>query len=172
MRALASFIGGIVLFVSVSTLDAQPRYETYSTYYDESGNQVGYLYIGCFGNQWGGTSTDSYTVEYTAPCDLEQQPISCAAEGLTTIGSCPNPYWCVSQGYAMSYGNDMVSNCEGICLYGEGPGAGGSMYCSTCWKGTGSCPAKSRFRRYRTPSLIAAMRIKMWEPLAVLIASR
>lgn len=162
-------IAFVLLLAVAGSSQAQQRYEFYTTYYDENGDQIGYHWSNCVSQGWGGSGSSNYVAEFGAPCFLEAPPFSCSGEGLTTIGSCESSQWCVSSGYALSFNSDMVANCGGVCKYGEGPGASGSLWCSTCWRGTGSCPTKAtRPERKRPPVLTAAIDAKGWEIFAVL----
>lgn len=147
------------------SLMALPDREMIVFYYDSNGDQIGWKWLLCNGNLASGGSTSSIYSESYAPCFSNVEPIVCDDIDMEEIGSCPD--FCVTSGYLQSYNNDYVPDCGGLCLWGEGPGAGGSMHCDSCWKGTFSCPAKDRpARRKSRPTLRAALELKAWSALA------
>ena len=136
-------------------------------YYDSEGNIVGWWSITCNGaRSSGGTTTEIYD-QISMPCQT-LEPIMCSDIGMYTIGGCGDE-WCYSGGYLMSYNFDMVSDCGGVCIYGEGPGSS-SNYCSSCWKGTGSCPTKGpHSKRWgKRKTLTAGLALTAWELFAVI----
>jgi len=119
MRHLFVLLGAAIVLSAVPAL-ALPDYATHTWYYDENGNEVGSFYLSCSGwSSSSGVTTDSYVMVATQQCQ-NAEPIVCSDVGLTTINSCPSSNWCVSDGYAISYGNDVVPDCQGVCLCGEG----------------------------------------------------
>lgn len=155
-----------LLFLA-SSVHALPDYSLQAWYYDSSGNVVGTYVLACNGQHSStGTTSDNYE-QYTFPCG-NQEPITCTDVGMSELSGCDG--WCYSSGYVTSFNLDMVQNCDGVCLHGEGPGAGGTYYCPTCWKGTGSCPAKGRMRPrpQPRPTLTAALDLKMRQVLATM----
>jgi Family of unknown function (DUF6289) len=162
---MRSTMMAVVLILVAAPAMALPDYSQDIWYYDSEGNIVGWWSITCNGQRAsGGTSTDVYEV-FSMPCTTAE-PFTCLDEGLNTLGNCGD-YWCYSDGYVMSFNGDMVYDCEGLCVYGEGPGST-SNYCATCWKGTSSCPTRGlgRTRLPKPKTLSAALDIKMWEILA------
>ena len=121
MRLSLLLIVAVILLAAVPVF-ALPDYPTWTTYYDEDGEEVGGFAMFCNGghNSWG-TTTDNFVQEIGERCNNFVEPIGCGDMGLSTIGSCPVSSWCVSDGYAMSYSFDMVPDCGGMCSCGEGP---------------------------------------------------
>ena len=154
-----------VLLAAATAVYANPDYSQDIWYYDSQGNNIGWYTIDCNGQHYsGGSTSDDYEV-VTIPCQSWVPWMSCNDQGLNTLSGCEN--WCYSAGYVMSYNYDMVSKCDGICKFNEGPGnpPNSGLYCPTCWKNTGSCPTAFRPKRPQRPTLTAALDAKMWEIL-------
>jgi len=104
MKVNISLVVALLSFIAVPMFARD--YQTYTTYYDEEGNQVGYFFINCnYGSGHGGVSTDLYTTEFT-PCQSEVEPIFCPNADLHST-NCWD--YCVTDGYylwASLYGSD------------------------------------------------------------------
>lgn len=154
----------VLMFLAMSA-HADPDYSQDVWYYDEDGDLIGWTSLPCSGGLMsGGDTSDLYEV-FTMPCHSYIPEMTCASQGLQTLSGCDTS--CYSQSYVMSFNADMVYNCIGLCVGGEGPGLPQSnpKYCNTCYKGTGSCPAslRSRPKRKLRPTLRAGIEAKMWE---------
>ena len=161
-----------VMVAVAASLHANPDYAQDAWYYDEEGNVIGWFSVSCTGGPSSGGDIygDIYEVITGEACtDPPATLLTCSQQGLSTLSGCGN-YWCYSASYVMSFNADMVYACDGICTLGEGPGATGLNYCSSCYKGTGVCPARGRSRPKRRvrPTLRAALDAKMLEILAPL----
>jgi len=156
MKFAARFaILGMFLLLSSSAVYAQLRYETYTEFYDEQGEVVGYRFFNCNGGHGsGGTQTDNYVVTYVQACEPEAT-FSCADNGMTYVDDCESFGWCVSQSYAYSYDWNLVTDCHG-CYKSQEPQCGHFT--------------KNRLRRMPRGQklLTAAFHAKLWEVLAVL----
>jgi hypothetical protein len=122
-RSVAVFFVVLALF-SVSAF-ASPDTSYIITYYDSSGNEIGYYAVNCnqpFVQSSGSTSS----IFMKSPEDScgTVQPMSCTDQGLTSISSCPG--WCVSASYKTSYEANRVPDCDNRCAdginYGSCPG--------------------------------------------------
>lgn len=149
-----AFLVALVLALPAVAQD-EYRYAFYTTFFNSSGTQVGYLWSDCYSQGWGGTSSSYSAAEFYGPCDISPYPVSCDSLGLLTVGDCPN--WCVSPDYEDAYYNGTLPDCDGQ-YYGGGGG------------GLASAPA--RCRRRPPPVLMAGLQKTMWQPLAVLRSSR
>ncbi|HEV3484559.1 MAG TPA: hypothetical protein VG106_04065, partial [Vicinamibacterales bacterium] len=118
IRSLA--VGLFSLLISTAAM-ALPDRAVVTTYYDCTTNeQVGSFSIWCWGSpQFTGQTTDCSTTEVIEECHDNVEPITCADQGLTTIGSCGNPDWCVSQGYLYSYNGGLAQDCWGQYVCGD-----------------------------------------------------
>ncbi|HUR81599.1 MAG TPA: hypothetical protein VM733_12590 [Thermoanaerobaculia bacterium] len=163
----------LAVFLAVTaSVYANPDFSQDAWYYDEEGNVIGWFSVPCtggpsFGGDWYG---DIYEVINGEACtDPPVNLPTCSQQGLYTLSDCGN-YWCYSGDFLTIFEIDLIPNCHGVCAGGEGPGAVGGLWCSTCYQGTGSCPAKlhSRPKRKARPTLRAALDAKMAEILAPL----
>jgi hypothetical protein len=159
-------LAAIIVLLLTASAYALPDASQDIWYYDSQGNVIGWWSLTCSGQQYsGGTTSEVYEL-FTMPCETTE-PIMCSEIGMQSLSGCGDT-WCYSSGYVMSFNNDMVGNCQGLCKFGEGPGASGNMWCSSCWKNTGSCPAKGKGGWKAPSTLTAAVQSKMWEVLALL----
>lgn len=113
-----SIMAAVILLSAVSAF-ALPDASQQVWYYDSEGNVIGWFVLNCNGQRSrSGSTSDIYEV-FTMPCQT-LQPIMCSDIGMETIGDCGDS-WCYSSGYVMSYNYDIVPDCNGVCLCGEGP---------------------------------------------------
>lgn len=110
------FLLGMLLVFLTSGMQALPDASQEIWYYDGSGNLIGWFWLTCNGQrQSGGSTSDVYEIVLTDCFSLE--PLSCNDNGLNALSGCDG--WCYSDGYVMSYNNDLVANCAGLCACGE-----------------------------------------------------
>lgn len=162
-KRMVWIVSCLVLTFAAGSALALPNYAQDIWYYDANGDPIGYYTLMCSGaHSSSGTTSSTYSV-ITTPCGLNPW-MTCADQGLSTLSGCGND-WCYSSSYVQEWGWDLVDNCAGLCYFSEGPGASGNKYCTTCWKGTGSCPARSRPqpRPHQRPTLRAAVGSMLWK---------
>jgi hypothetical protein len=98
----------VFLFLAVApTLLADTRYETVIVFYDSSGNEVGWRYLGCTGSSSSGTQTEVYSVESIGVCEGEVQPFVCGDQGLSSVPGCPS-YFCATSGYVNQVNQGLI----------------------------------------------------------------
>jgi len=148
--------GSVVLltalfFVCGSAL-ANPDFETMTTYYDTSGNVIGWYHARCnpsLSSSWGDTSGDIFTTSIIRQCGMAEF-VSCSDVGLYQLNptNCGD-FWCVSEGYYDAYNDCMVPDCQGAYI---------TPYCHTRQR----VPNKKKV----TPRVTAAVRPLFFETAA------